>query len=397
MTQKRLLLFAMPVVLSVGHLQAQLRVDSVGATHAKSLGVYQDLGSTANVSPVGIFSQIDGIPAVSKCAISGRILGFDYAHISKTSIGVQGYANECYGYNYGVIGSVPYSSPMTLGAGVYGTTNYSLTPTNGLYAGFFDGDVHVTGNLSTTGTLSGSLLSGALPQSSSRAGAAATEVLGEDVSSQLAHVQVGTYYQTPPLNKTSQPVIDLRTHQQASEEVVMEQAQRKVEQTKLAASRKHFGLNADDIEAVFPDLVYENEDGTKSINYVEMVPLLVQAIGELKAEIAELKGETAKKAKAQATPLSDTTEEVTLLSLGQNKPNPFGETTSIAVSVPEDVQAAFLYVYNLNGSKVAQVDIPARGATSVTLSAATLSEGMYLYSLVADGKIVQTRRMIVEK
>ena len=162
-------------------------------------------------------------------------------------------------------------------------------------------------------------------------------------------------------------------------------------------NKLHYGFDADALEEVFPDLVYENEDGTKSINYVEMVPLLVQAIGELKAEISELKGETAKKAKGQVTALSAPQEEVTLLSLGQNNPNPFGETTSITVSVPEDVQAAFLYVYNLNGSKVAQVDIPARGATSVTLSAATLSEGMYLYSLVVDGKIVQTRRMIVEK
>ena len=164
-------------------------------------------------------------------------------------------------------------------------------------------------------------------------------------------------------------------------------------------SKQHYGLNAEQLAESFPDLVYENEDGSKSINYVEMVPILVQAINELTAKVAVLEGNetTSKRAIPSATGINTTNEAVTLLSLGQNKPNPFGETTSIAVSVPEDVQTAFLYVYNLNGSKVAQVDIPARGYTSVTLSAATLSEGMYLYSLVADGKIVQTRRMIVEK
>jgi len=67
------------------------------------------------------------------------------------------------------------------------------------------------------------------------------------------------------------------------------------------------------------------------------------------------------------------------------------------VSVPESVQYAFVYVYDLQGKKVQQVDITARGKQTVKVDAANLAEGMYLYSLIADGKVVETRRMIVEK
>lgn len=391
-------LFLAILILSVSKLQAQLRVDTSGETHAKSLSIYQDLGTSADNSPVGIFSQIDGIPSSTKCAIKGYINGYDYAHLTKTSIGVQGYACECYGYNYGVLGSVPYASPITLGAAIYGTTNYTITPTNGLYAGFFDGDVHMTGNLTLNGTVTASVLSNALPGSQSPRSLSTSEFFNEKASEQLAAVRAGSFYMEAP--EIINPTIDLRTMEPPTQDVIEDQLKRQTEKNKVLCSRKHYGLNAEELEEIFPDLVYENEDGSKSINYVEMVPILVQAINELTAKVAVLEGNEPapiKKTKAQTKGINSTDEPVTLLSLGQNKPNPFGETTSIPVSVPEDVQSAFLYVYNLNGNKVAQVDITARGNSSVTLSAANLSEGMYVYSLVADGKIVQTRRMIVEK
>ena len=168
---------------------------------------------------------------------------------------------------------------------------------------------------------------------------------------------------------------------------------------KQSLSKLHYGLNVEELEEVFPDLVYENEGGSKSINYVEMVPILVQAINELSAKVAELEGKdgAVKKVSAKATGIKDVDGSVEVLALGQNKPNPFGTSTEIEVSVPESVQSAFVYVYDLQGKKVQQVNITARGKQTVQLNAADLADGMYLYSLIADGKVVETRRMIVEK
>ena len=66
------------------------------------------------------------------------------------------------------------------------------------------------------------------------------------------------------------------------------------------------------------------------------------------------------------------------------------------MSLPNDVKSAFIYVYDLTGKKLQQVDIAARGKQIVTINASSLTDGMYLYSLIADGKVVETRRMIVE-
>ena len=183
------------------------------------------------------------------------------------------------------------------------------------------------------------------------------------------------------------------------EEVIIDEAELPLNAIgKQIYAKQHYSLSADELEAIFPDLVYENEDGSKSINYVEMVPILVQAIGELKAEINELRGnESARKVSAKATAINDVEGSVEVLALGQNKPNPFGTSTEIEVSVPESVQSAFVYVYDLQGKKVQQVNLTARGRQTVQLNATSLVDGMYLYSLVADGRVVETRRMIVEK
>ena len=51
----------------------------------------------------------------------------------------------------------------------------------------------------------------------------------------------------------------------------------------------------------------------------------------------------------------------------------------------------------VQGKKFDQIDIVVRGKQKVQLHSAKLSDEMYLYSLIVDGKVVETRRMIVEK
>lgn len=53
--------------------------------------------------------------------------------------------------------------------------------------------------------------------------------------------------------------------------------------------KKHYGLLAQDVQKLFPDLVKENGDGYLSVNYIELIPLLIQAVQELSGEVEELK------------------------------------------------------------------------------------------------------------
>ena len=112
-----------------------------------------------------------------------------------------------------------------------------------------------------------------------------------------------------------------------------------VDQTEMAAVS--YGLAADQLKAVYPELVYEDAKGNVSINYVEMIPLLVQSIRELNDRVSELESENAElravnentEAKGRGN-ASSIAADVDILSLGQNVPNPFTDKTTIEVNIP---------------------------------------------------------------
>jgi hypothetical protein len=47
------------------------------------------------------------------------------------------------------------------------------------------------------------------------------------------------------------------------------------------------GFLADDVEQVLPDLVHEDSDGWKSLDYVGLVPHLVSAVQEMQQQLAD--------------------------------------------------------------------------------------------------------------
>ena len=79
----------------------------------------------------------------------------------------------------------------------------------------------------------------------------------------------------------------------------------------------------------------------------------------------------------------------------QNAPNPFTSETQIKMTLPDDVRYASLMIYNLSGKQIKTVLVNDRGEVSVKISGNELSAGMYLYSLIADGKVVDTKRLIL--
>lgn len=59
--------------------------------------------------------------------------------------------------------------------------------------------------------------------------------------------------------------------------------------SKDGSTKRHFGFIAQDFQKIFPDLVYEDKSGYLSIDYVAVIPVLVEAIKEQQAQIEELK------------------------------------------------------------------------------------------------------------
>ena len=58
--------------------------------------------------------------------------------------------------------------------------------------------------------------------------------------------------------------------------------------------RTHFGFIAQEMEKIYPNLVKENCRG-KTVNYIELIPLLIDKINSLETEVFELKEQFKKK------------------------------------------------------------------------------------------------------
>jgi len=84
-------------------------------------------------------------------------------------------------------------------------------------------------------------------------------------------------------------------------------------------------------------------------------------------------------------------------TLGQNIPNPFGNETVIPYTISDMQQSAYLMVNDLNGRELLRYSIPAKGKGSLTVNSEKLVSGVYMYSLVVDGKEVDSKRMVLSK
>ena len=197
--------------------------------------------------------------------------------------------------------------------------------------------------------------------------------------------------ETAAIDEADTVTEDMQETEEAEENII--------EQQRLAKS--HYALDAEQLESLFPDLVYEQEDGTKAINYIEMIPLLVQSISELSAEVARLTGSGGNVRKAPEVGITATTAAVSRsmyagATLRQNTPNPFTERTTIGFTLPDDARNAYVYIFDMQGKMQKQlpVDPPMQ---SVAINGYELQPGLYLYSLVIDGQEIDTKRMILSK
>lgn len=173
----------------------------------------------------------------------------------------------------------------------------------------------------------------------------------------------------------------------------------------LGESQDHqVGFIAQELEAVIPEVVTTRHDGYKAVAYQNLTSVLVEGIKEQQV-IIEAQNERLDRLEAQVKALmevnnvspSDVAEfEVhATLGLDQNIPNPFSDETIVNYTLPQDVSQAQLMVFNLRGELVKRVELDIKGNGSMSIAARELSAGMYLYSLFADGKEIDTKRMVI--
>ena len=396
------ILFAISLCLLTLSASAQLKVQSDGkiaiqTTSTALSPISINCGGNSDYYMYCNTLNNNGLYLTTSGDYTGTIYGgnFNTSH-GFNSIGLRGYAtssDNCFGVigsagngtkGIGVCGSIYY---LDSGAAIYGSTqgDFGSALTSGIYAGFFNGNVKVTGNID--GTLLGESASG------SGSSACSLSLRSTSVASSLSGLNVTTYQKERPVRSENAEIIDnlcgdsLLRGETPEPNVIEEQLYEKT----------HYALDADRLEASFPDLVYVRKDGSKAINYMEMIPLLVQSINELNAEIQILKGHTQEGAVKAAR--ATTNVEKSALSknvLYQNSPNPFKEQTSIRFSLADDVTSAAICIFDMTGKMLKKVPI-STGETSVRINGWELGEGMFLYTLIVNSQEIDTKRMIISK
>ena len=190
----------------------------------------------------------------------------------------------------------------------------------------------------------------------------------------------------------------------------------------FALTNKHqYGFISQEVERVIPDVVQdiqgpiqidaegvvtENNTTYKAMNYDALVSVLVKGMQEQQHEIEELKSMILLCCESRAVSKMNGTEEIKVMDikisdkntivLNQNVPNPFAESTSISYFIPEIFTKAQLIFTNVQGQVIKSLDIKEMGKGQINVFADDLTSGQYTYTLVVDGKTIQTKKMIKE-
>ncbi|HVX52689.1 MAG TPA: tail fiber domain-containing protein [Chitinophagaceae bacterium] len=203
---------------------------------------------------------------------------------------------------------------------------------------------------------------------------------------------------------------------------------------------QQYGLIAQDLETVLPGLVKEvdyigtvtgkmadtsatatkkslaiqpaavdEKITTKAVNYIALIPIIIKALQEMNAskdsaiaqqniKINDLQNQVNQlKTMITSSATSQQSTFITSASLAQNEPNPFGNTTTISYTLPQKYSSAKIIISDKNGGALKQVNLSAKGKGSVHIDAATLSSGAYQYSLYVDGRLIDTKQMVLQK
>lgn len=154
----------------------------------------------------------------------------------------------------------------------------------------------------------------------------------------------------------------------------------------------HYGYSAQEFQKVFPDLVYTDDDGYLTIDYVGLIPLLVETVKEQQIQIDNLINNRGS-LKSTSEQISSPLEENNILE--KNVPNPFNLNTTINYYLSSSVQKAVFYIYDLQGKQIKSIAVQQRGNGQIIIQASELTPGIYYYTLIADGKEVGMEKMIL--
>lgn len=178
------------------------------------------------------------------------------------------------------------------------------------------------------------------------------------------------------------------------------------------------GFIAQEVEAAAKKMNYDfsgidepkNEKDYYGLRYSDFVVPLVKAVQELSHQNDSLREETEKLRlqnslfedrlkKIESTLNINSSSNLTLsgASLTQNIPNPFHRNTTVNYSLPGGTKNAQIAIYDVVGKLLKKYNITPSINGTLEIDATMLPSGTYQYSLIANGKMIDTKKMLLIK
>lgn len=179
-----------------------------------------------------------------------------------------------------------------------------------------------------------------------------------------------------------------------------------LEKQKQQPGPKRLGFIAQEVQKVFPDLVKKDSSNYMYVDYIGLIPVIVEALKD-QEKIIDAQSEKIKEMEARLSALEsklgstgddplnikDGTAKASSSFLYQNTPNPFTAKTDISYFLTDDVKNASIYVYDMQGTLLKSYQLKGTGKGMISINGSELKPGMYIYAMIADGKEVDVKRM----
>ncbi|MES2629803.1 MAG: tail fiber domain-containing protein [Bacteroidota bacterium] len=155
----------------------------------------------------------------------------------------------------------------------------------------------------------------------------------------------------------------------------------------------NIGLIAQEVKQILPDAVMTDDEGYLAVNYIALIPVLIEAFKTEHAKVETLE----RKLNGLVNGVDDHDPLTLKNGLIQNVPNPFTDKTEIHYTIESGAKKAQVMIFDMQGSLVKTYENLASGEGKLIINGSELTSGMYIYSLIVDGQEMDMKRMILSK